>query len=343
MRESGAAKVETNAGTIWCHLSRQGDTLKLRRYSEGMTFEIDADKVEIVDFVPLEDCKTFLKAESYSYKKIAVWTKILHMLEVGTARPTKASAKRSAEKRIVVPITELRIFYDALKTLDTATYVGLAEFYFKNPQSLERLWKNSRKTFISYKNEDGWTQGKRKELPSPPQRLKEVSSTNEFTAWLVKQDSEREHIGYTFVERELNPRTTRLGMFSNKLPATRSGTGGMDLLLRSSVGLPVVGEVKVQRDKNAFFALIQAMTYAVEMSTPNQLKRLNIWIKNRGECKFANHAVEIVILLVNAHHDDNTLTPVQGLIKILNTRNECEGLNHIGLLQNNEEGWSKHQ
>jgi hypothetical protein len=51
----------------------------------------------------------------------------------------------------------------------------------------------------------------------------------------------------------------------------------MDLLLSSKdkLGLcPAVGEIKVNRDGSPFFALIQVLTYAAEICTPNQIARL---------------------------------------------------------------------
>lgn len=338
----GAAKVITKAGTVWCHLSVLDDTLKLRRYSEGTAFEVDAESDEIEDFVPLADCKKFVSAKSYSYKQIAVWTKILQMLEAGTATPTRSSAKRSAANKTIVPITELRRVYDVMKLLDVKTFKNLAEFYCDNPTSLERLWELSRSTFSEYHNQDGWGLGKRKKLPQTPNTLSDVSTTNDFTAFVKQNGLGDESTGYTFVERELNPRRTRLGMFSNKLPATKSGSGGIDLLLQSRAnGLPVVGEVKVNDDKNAFYALMQAMTYAVELSTPNQLRRLKKHFNQFGQLNLDGAAVEVAILMVNPV-PDKTLDAVLKLIEVLNQRQACSGLARLTLLINNGEEWTTH-
>ena len=340
-KQLGAAKVVTKAGTVWCHVSAYGDTLKLRRYSEGTSFEIDAESDDIEDFVPLSDCKKIVTTGPYSYKEIGVWTKILHKLEAGKAAPTRDAAKVSADTRTIVPITELRRVYDVMKLLDVATFTNLAQFYCNKPESLERLWKNSRKTFTQYRNDDGWGKGEHKGLPDSPKELSHVSTTDQFTAFLIENDLS--DTGYTFVERELNPWRTRLGMFSNKLPATKSGRGGMDLLLRSKAsGFPVVGEVKVKDDKNAFYALIQAMTYAVELSTSNQLKRLKNNIDEFEDLVLKSAEVEIAILMVNHRDTDETLEPVLKLIKKLNKRHKCSGLACLTLLRNSGDEWTKH-
>ena len=231
--------------------------MKLRRYSEGTVIEVDAERDEMQDFVPLADRKKLVEANSHAHTNIQVWTKILQMLAEGKRIPQGRAAKSSAAASIVVPISELRRFYSSLKLLDKATWKNMSQFYCGNPKSLERLWNNARKTFSEYRNQDGWSQGKREALPTAQQRLSDVSSTNEFTAFMKQNGLGDKRAKYTFVERELNPWSTRLGMFSDKLPATKSGKGGIDLLLQSQTsGFPVVGEVKVKDDKNAFFALI---------------------------------------------------------------------------------------
>ncbi len=51
--------------------------------------------------------------------------------------------------------------------------------------------------------------------------------------------------------------------------------GGIDILLANTHDrLPVVAEVKGATDRNLFLGLIQALTYAVELSTLQQRKRM---------------------------------------------------------------------
>lgn len=342
MSEVGAARVMTKAGPVWCHFSQLEDIVKLRRYSEGAVFEVNVEGDEIEVFVPLTKCKELVPAESYSVKNIEVWTKILQKLESKVAPAPRDSAGRAKKPAITVPITHLRQFYDVMKLLETATWVNLAQFYSTTPASLERLWTLSRNAFASYHNSDDWGRGKTKELPSVPRFVTAISSTNEFTAY-IKQPGNSCSIGtgYTFVERELNPRRTARGVFSNKRPATKSGTGGIDVLLKSrETGLPAVGEVKVGNDKNAFFALIQAMTYAVELSTPSQLVRLKTQFRDQfSELNVEEGKVEIVLLMVNPVKDD-TRGPVLELIKALNARKKCKGLGSVVWIENQGESWS---
>lgn len=334
----GAAKVMTMAGPVWCHMSESGNTLKLRRYSENAIFELNPDGNEVEQFIPLEKCKTLVKAESYSFRDIEVWTKIFQILEEGVVSQPKESKSKTP---IIVPITPLRQFYETMLLLEKATWVNLAKFYSENPVCFERLWNKSQKVFQSYANEADWGRGETRDLPPVPAKAGLISSTNEFTAFVRQPKNSCSHeTGFTYVERELNPRRTRQGVFSNRAPSTKSGTGGIDVLLKSkATGFPVVGEVKVGDDKNAFFGLVQAITYAVELSTPNQLARLK---KHFGD-NFKNlnveeGKVEVVLLMVNPVKDA-TLDPVKDLISVLNERKKCRGLATITLIHNKDEKW----
>lgn len=322
--------------------------MKLRRYSEGEIFEFDANEIE--EFVPGEKCKTLAGLTKLpSYTEIESWTAILQALAANVPPPVEDSARPTTKvpkkPAIIVPITPLRKIYEAMKLLETATWVTLAEFYSNNPKSLERLWKQSHRAFVGYNNDDDWGRGETAKPPTAPKSVGAINSTNEFTAFIKSHDNLLGDIktGYTFVERELNPRRTRLGQFSDKRPATKSGTGGIDVLFRSlATGFPVVGEIKVRGDKNAFFGLIQAMTYAVELSTPSQLARLKKHTPAFGTLDVDTAKVEIALVMVN-HDEDQTREPVLKLINALNknlSKNKgCEGVHRVVFIENDGEDW----
>lgn len=77
-----------------------------------------------------------------------------------------------------------------------------------------------------------------------------------------------------FVDYEVFPFRTTLSCHENGNPASRSGAGGMDLLLASG-GLPAIGEIKAGTEQvGATFALIQSLMYAAQLLTRNQFERL---------------------------------------------------------------------
>lgn len=341
VKKVGAAKVSTNNGPLWCHASEQDETLKLRRFAEGNVFEVETDWNELEDFVSLAECKKLLPNQSsYSFRNVPVWTTILEKLQAGAARALVESVKETA-KQPIVPVTRLRRYYSSMKVFDTALFEGIAKFYRDNPGAMEQLWNDSRKAFEPYSNPEGWGQGTRRPLPEAPNCLQAVSSTDEFTAFVKTSGQVGEGFSFTFVEREINPWSTRNAVFADEKPASITGRGGIDLLLARNE-VPVVGEVKVARDKNTFYALLQAMTYAVELSTHQQLERLKRHFPTTfSEMSLEKGKVCIAVILVNPV-DDATREPVKSLITQLNNRRKCKGLGKVELLWNEGEKWVTH-
>ncbi len=356
-KQNGAARISTKLGSIWCHLSTQGSTFNLRQFRGGIVsiVEIESDDInELIElFLPTSECKKLVPGKkSYALREYDVWAEIFEELEAGKF-PSKSGASQKAKSKSKnrsnhaktnVPITVLRNFYDLLDPLGVEAQRSLAKFYSDKPSSLENLWNKSSKSFSTYQNIiAGWNEGNRADLPDSPETLKNVvgaRSTDQFTSYLLEKDSDGKKLGFTFVKREINPRSTTQGLYDNKVPASSSGNGGMDLLLKSTDSeFPVVGEVKVRDDKNAFYALIQAMTYAVELSTPNQLSRVKKHITPDFETLDLNNAkVEIALILVNPVNDQ-TLKPVIKLIRNLNKRKNCVGLSKISIKKNSGDTW----
>lgn len=334
----GAAKLRTSEGPVWCHLSRNGTTLKFRRFENGVAFEFEADEEDIEEEHTEAQCRALIPGQgSLALKEASVWATILSKLESGIADLSEREPLPSTQ--VVVPITRLRRYYSSMKVFDKLLFENLAKFYSENPTSLKSLWNDSRNQFWDYNNPAGWTTSKRKDLPVAPASLSEVKTTTEFATYFQAHglhDSE-----FVFVQRELNPWLTRQGYFPDNSPASRTGRGGIDLLMRTQDGIPVIGEVKIDNDKNAFFALLQAMTYAVELSTPHQLERLvRQFPQHFHKDIVENPFVEIAVIKVNPAPNDSTLEPVQKLISELNGQRQCNGLRCIRLYQNDGEKWS---
>lgn len=341
MSKTGAVKVSTDVGPVWCHFSEQGDTLKLRRFESGAILDFDTDGRDADDRVSLSDCKKIVPDQaSYSIERNpSVWVRILNALQAGYTTTSKRAGKVSSSP-LIVPVTRLRRYYSSMKVFDKALFHNLAEFYRDTPAALEELWNDSRKQFTTYSNNEGWDGGKREKLPDPPQRLVDISSTYEFTSFIKHRGLA--DTGFVVVNYEINPWRTRHAMFSTKQPATKTGRGGIDLLMRSLKGMPVVAEIKVKDDKNAFFGLLQAMTYAVELSTPNQFERLRTHIPLFKDLAVDTATVEIAVIKVNPVNDP-TLIPTLELIRLINERAKCGGLARIRLFQNEGNEWTTGQ
>ncbi len=341
MSKTGAAKINTNTGPIWCHFSQKGDTLKLRRIVDGVIYELDSENSEIEERYTLAKCKQLLpKQDSYAIGATHVWADILSLLNDGKRLPETDVEAAPTDEPTLVPVTRLRKYYQSMKVLEKAFFAAIAEMYEKKPSLLEKLWNDSRQQFLAYENQKAWGQSKRESLPRFTGPLSDVSSTNEFTTFFMNHgltDS-----GYEYVSREINPWNTRQGVFATGLRATKTGRGGMDLLLRSADGLPVVAEVKVRDDKNCFFALLQALTYAVELSTPNQIKRLQLTFPDAFPALSPSSPVEVAVIMVNPVPDATRNTTTK-LIQSLNRRNRCRGLGRVRVFQNSKERWKSGQ
>lgn len=124
---------------------------------------------------------------------------------------------------------------------------------------------------------------------------------------------------FGFVDYEINPLRTTRSCWENGKPATSSGTGGMDLLLTSSsegVALPAVGEIKASTEQvGPTFALIQTLTYAAELVTPNQWERLGRHHPSlESVCNTdADPRVDIIVILQGPYVPNEDLQYAQAL------------------------------
>ncbi len=82
---------------------------------------------------------------------------------------------------------------------------------------------------------------------------------------------------FQYLHREVNPlRTTHAGMVRGAR-APWSGAGGLDYvgLLQGEPLTPILGEIKVGSDKDAYYAFVQLLTYLSELSSKAQFTRAN--------------------------------------------------------------------
>jgi hypothetical protein len=168
--------------------------------------------------------------------------------------------------------TQLRGYYDALHALKEEEQTTLAELHAKDPERLIARFDHSVKTAAGYRKIDEPFHGDRsekwKEEAGEP-----VTSTTTFVANLAAAGHHEvvdfPELDFDFVDREIFP------LRSTTIPVNgRGARRSIDLLLRNGDGLPVVGELKVAGDSPTYYALVQALMYAAELSSESQLQRL---------------------------------------------------------------------
>ncbi len=105
-----------------------------------------------------------------------------------------------------------------------------------------------------------------------------------------------------FVDYEIFPFRTTKSCCEDGKPATSSGSGGMDILLASTMNgvvVPAIGEIKAATETvGPTFALVQSLMYCAQLITKNQFLRL----KTHYDTEFCNiddqqPRMDLVILL----------------------------------------------
>ena len=164
----------------------------------------------------------------------------------------------------------------------TRKQTALARWHAEDPKLLLYRLVRDLTTVANYEaiDEAFHDEDTRKPLPDPPTPLPEVKTTDHFASHIADGQPRTvrggEDLTFRYADREIFPlRQTKRG---GPRPARRS----LDLLLVSNDGLPIVGELKIRTDRATYFAFVQALMYAVELSSPAQRKRLAKYNEDAG-------------------------------------------------------------
>jgi hypothetical protein len=214
--------------------------------------------------------------------------------------------KRSDVPRLI-PITGLRHLYRQLRALPETKYqLALATECVRKPAFLQELVQKSIEHFAYYDNRD---EGFR---PEPGKVTPQRERSHKLSDQMVSVFSSSRvalagghPVPFTFVDYDISPfRTT--GSESEE-GRSGSGAGGIDLLLAASDGsLPVIVEIKAPGDTSLFMAFVQALTYAVEMSTPAQRSRLDRAYPDRFRWFADGPWVDLCLLTVHSKCDERS-------------------------------------
>ena len=300
-------KVNQIGGPEWVHASDRGRTVKLRWFGP------EYDEPEVLDLLKLRDLDRWTEIQMTgqrfeigeiagftndflpfsadelsvddSDKWIEVFERLRQLGEVAPVNNDVAPVVQQHGVRSPIPLTRMRRFYEMMRMLNEAKLQGDIAKYLTEKGRAKRIqvmFKESEAHFARYCNPDEAFHDR----GQPADWLQAYANrTNVFAKCLVARlrpnatydpvaieggDSVR------VIDYELSLfRTTDGAAFEDGKAGTSSGSGGMDLLLQDSVTrIPVVGEIKAPTDRDLFLALVQALTYATELTTQNQLERL---------------------------------------------------------------------
>jgi len=135
---------------------------------------------------------------------------------------------------------------------------------------------------------------------------------------------------FEYVARELSPlRTTQAR-------APRSGTGGLDYvaILDSDSPTPILGEIKVAGDKDAYYAFVQLLTYLSEIASAAQTERANKFLFKNAKIVYpATYDLHILLADFNDRGGKGPITTSTHVLaksfkKLLDGRSERP--HHVG-------------
>lgn len=182
------------------------------------------------------------------------------------------------DSKRIIPKTKLHYFYDSLRRRRVSGQLNICENLMKNPECLLSLYTNACNDLSRYSNvEEGFVSvsNKRKQLKFS--RI--IKNTPQLLALFeIQRDLKVDRNGaldFKYIEREINPLRTTRSIFETGIPGSSSGGGGLDFIGINKEYNPVLGEVKIKADQNAFYAFIQLLTYCSELFTKNQIERIN--------------------------------------------------------------------
>lgn len=208
-----------------------------------------------------------------------------------------------------IPVTKLRDFYNLLKNFRTETQLNILEDFNRknNYKKLVEIYSDSKNHFDKYSCCDSFiSDSKRKDLPKAPS---EIKNTNDLISILEKKVdnyvSNSNGLDFIYLNREISTlRTTGNVKFESGQSGRSSGTGGLDFIGWNTIrNIPILGEVKVKGDENPFYAIIQLLTYLSELSTPNQIERINN--TNLFNSKVTKSPFFLYVVLSNYNHNSS--------------------------------------
>ena len=180
------------------------------------------------------------------------------------------------------PVTEMLGLYRRLSTIGSrhlTAHLALAESFARRPDQLSARFALSVAQFSRYRNVDQpfHDKGPYAALPvSPPGT---ISRTIDFAAQLSARRrwsvAEHPELAFGYVDREPDCMRTNPGQpLEDGTPSKKAIVA--DLLLRdSNDGTPIVAELKIKADEDAFYGLIQALAAAAHLVTASQRLRLH--------------------------------------------------------------------
>jgi hypothetical protein len=323
----------------WYHISSRGPTTKLRRIDRDvptLIFHMSEDRERLQEFLDRSDIYSVgeiavavspyidFPSRGFPHEDRDKWLEVTKLLV--EAKPSSLASELPANP---LPITRLRRFYEMLRLFPTtAVHHAIVGHLAKGVDSvdiLDALFADSLIHLDGYSNvnEAFRPAGARAWWPEYLTKHDQfahclVAHLNPTNGSRSIRTADANPMEFAAVDYEISPlRTTGGRKFEDGTPARKSGAGGVDLLCATPDGFPVIGEVKAPTDTSLFVALVQSLTYAGELLTPQQIARLKKAYPNHFSVAGAQVVGEL-LLLVRADDrprlEDETLRLAESLL-----------------------------
>lgn len=199
----------------------------------------------------------------------------------------------------------MRRFYELLRNFPSYEFhFATVKECLRVPRKFDAMMEDSFHHASQYDNQEPFHPHGEARLPSPERRMS--TKLSDRLVCLIadgKCQTAEALLEFKYVDYEIDPlRTTGRAKFENGRSAS---SGGIDLLLTNAADfLPTIGEIKAESDATLFLALIQSLTYAIELVTPPQRKRLLSTYPGRFAFSEGLPLVDICIIQISPPQDD---------------------------------------
>jgi hypothetical protein len=187
-------------------------------------------------------------------------------------------------------------------------HLQCAKEFLRVPERLDKLIGRSFDHFAYYDNrEEPFHQ--RGDVPtSSRQTSLKLADQLAVTLHALKSVPVSGGLSFSYIDYNISPvRTTGNVRFESGASGAYSRSGGVDVLLVNAVDqTPILGEIKAEHDTTLLLALIQSLTYAIELATPSQRDRLSRTYPERFRFRESGPFIDIYILQVRPSKDEWT-------------------------------------
>lgn len=342
---SSVVRQKTAGEDEWFHVSPRGEG-RLRLLTDVGLVNVSADFIPSESFAEIlteRQIEDLIGSNFPSIASAEKWAEIFFSLRAGNHH----QSVRTAFNQIIVPVTRLREFRRSFSTWTTELKRGQAYLFAERPELLRELWQSAVLTLREYYFiQPFFPEGQRNDLPNAPTAAAQILRTPDAAAYFSQRLNGNSEIGgltITYLDREIAPLRTPGGQFSNGVPATSTGRGGMDLLLIQR-GRICAGEVKIRNDSELFDALLQSLWYASELATENQIHRIEtVYREKLSDIELDKTGIDVVIFSIeqNSNTGDSTRESTIKLVNWINQKGKFDRLGTIYMLENDGDNWKR--